>query len=446
MPRQLSLFTRIFLWFGVTVFTLLAVTVIASLATGPSPIRIHLRRSSTFLQPLATALVESYERLGPSILPGGAEGAVCIFGRDGRRLAGSMSPPPPDGLVARAAAEDGAVFAQDVDGRYAARTIRGRRGTYVVVWRHAQVVEWQPSDLRLIAGRLALIAVTAGVLCLGLARSLAAPVIELQVTTRALAEGSLAVRVAQDVAERQDEIGALARDLDVMARRLNDVLETHHRLLGDVSHELRSPLTRLNVALELARSQDASKTGFYLDRIERESQRLAALVEEVLTLTELRGTDHLATREPVDLAALVEEIADDANFEATDGRSVDVRSAPCIVLGSRELLRRAIENVVRNGLHHTARGTSVDVILERRGDRIHLEVRDRGPGVPDAEIPKLFRAFHRVTQSRDRISGGHGLGLAITERAVSLHDGSVSAAQHPDGGLTVMFDLPCTDI
>ena len=222
-----------------------------------------------------------------------------------------------------------------------------------------------------------------------------------------------------------------------------------------MSHELRSPLARLGVALELARDQDTAESGNAelrkaLDRSEREVGRLNELISQLLTLSRLESGVPLAERTPVDLTRLVHEIASDADFEARNrSRSVRVvESCQCATDGAEELLRSAIENVVRNAVRYTAEDTEVKIVLRREAaldgasDCCVIAIRDKGVGVPETELTDLFRPFYRVGNARERKTGGVGLGLAITERAVRLHGGSVLATNMPDGGLCVEIRLP----
>jgi len=277
-----------------------------------------------------------------------------------------------------------------------------------------------------------------------LARFLAAPIRELRRATRQLAEGDLTARVGPSLGERRDETAELGRDFDRMAERIEALLEARRRLLRDISHELRSPLARLNVALGLARQKAGAEAAGSLDRIEREAERLNELIGEILTLTQLKGGGEGMPREAVDVAELVGAVAADADYEA-QGRGRRVRVGECeplTVTVAPELLRRALENVVRNAVRFTAEGTEVEVSLLRAGSEALVTVRDHGPGVPEATLAEIFRPFYRVADARDRQSGGSGIGLAITERAVRLHGGSVRAENAPGGGLAVTLALP----
>ncbi len=297
--------------------------------------------------------------------------------------------------------------------------------------------------------RLAAVIVTGGIVCYGLARYLTAPIRRLRAAAGQLARGDLTARAGARAGRRRDEIGDLGRDFDFMAERVEALVAAERRLLRDISHELRSPLARLNVALGLARQNAAPAAGPALDRIEREAERLNELIGQLLTLTRLESAAQTSDATEVQLGELVAEVAADGEFEAaTRNRHVRALCAhDCVTRGTAALLRSALENVVRNAVQHTADGTEVNVTL--RGEPAAapatavIEVRDHGPGVPEAALQNIFRPFYRIADARDRKTGGVGLGLAITERAIRLHGGTVRAANAPDGGLIVRIELPC---
>jgi len=229
-----------------------------------------------------------------------------------------------------------------------------------------------------------------------------------------------------------------------MAERVERLVGSHRQLLQDVSHELRSPLARLGVALELARRKAGSTASRDLDRVEQEASRLDGLIGRLLVVARLEGGDDPEPVTTLDADALVAAIVEDGAFEAA-GRGVSVtahRLDPCRVEGRRELLRSAIENVVRNAVRFTADGTDVEVALAAGEGECHLEIRDRGPGVTEEMLDRIFDPFVRAETARDREHGGTGLGLAIASRAVALHGGRISAHNQPDGGLVVAIDLP----
>jgi two-component system sensor histidine kinase CpxA len=233
-----------------------------------------------------------------------------------------------------------------------------------------------------------------------------------------------------------------------MAERLQSLVNAQRALVSDVSHELRSPLTRLNLALELARQRAGGEASGALDRIDRESERLSTLIKQLLTLTRLESGSEEQGKEPVDLAQLVQDVGTDAEFEA-HGRNRSVRvavHAACETVGRADLLRSAIENIVRNAVRYTAEGTTVEISLECQSNgsccRAVIRVRDHGPGVPETTLAHLFQPFYRVDDARDRQSGGTGLGLAIAQRAVEVYGGRIIVSNAPGGGLLVETYLP----
>ena len=333
-----------------------------------------------------------------------------------------------------------------------AQPLTGSDGRPFVVVREVSrgVADLMLNGFRALGAKLLLAILVAGGLCYALTRHLTGPLFKLQAAARQLASGDLSVRVGEAAGHRGDEIAHLAQDFDLMAERIEVLLTSQRRLLRDISHELRSPLARLHVALELARKQMDSGAQAMLDRIEREAGRLNNLIGQLLTLERLESGAQELPSEEVDLAALLHEVAEDARFEAQN-RGVSVRVAgvvPCTVRGGSELLRSAVENVVRNALRYTKDGTTVEIMhrrlegSDREGDLAVIETRDHGPGVPEEALGHLFKPFYRVAEDRGRSSGGTGVGLAITDRAVRLHGGSVSARNAPDGGLVVEIRLP----
>jgi two-component system sensor histidine kinase CpxA len=271
---------------------------------------------------------------------------------------------------------------------------------------------------------------------------------KLRRATNLLAEGDLSVRVAAKMGRRRDELADLGRDFDKMAERLQHLLLSERRLLGDISHELRSPLARMNVALELAEQTANEDTLTYLHRIQRESGRLNELIGQLLALARLESGDTQNREEIINLHELIEGVAQDANFEAKTKKCgvVIVHNDEVQTIGNTELLCSALENVVRNAIRYTNEQTQVEVEQRREKGQSLIRVRDYGPGVPEEALPELFRPFYRVASARDRQSGGVGLGLAIAERAVRAHGGSISASNVPNGGLMVEMRLPLRTI
>ncbi len=276
-----------------------------------------------------------------------------------------------------------------------------------------------------------------------LARYVSKPVERLQSSARSLAAGNLEARAGQEFSSRHDELGVLARDFDMMADHVRNLIASKEDLLRGMSHELRSPLARLRVALGLARrpGEDVPKQ---LDRIELEAERLDTLIGQMLQLSSLRAAEPVLSREEVELPTLLTEVVEDARLEAsaTNKRVECICSANLIVEGDQRLLRSAIENVLRNAVRFTAPGSAVLVNLMQQGSNARITIEDSGPGVPEGELQLIFEPFYRVAESRDRDSGGTGLGLALTARIVALHGGKVTASNIATGGLLVRMDLP----
>jgi len=299
-----------------------------------------------------------------------------------------------------------------------------------------------------LAEGLVVVLIISGIVCYILARYLTSPIIAIREATRRVASGELSVRIAHTIGNRKDELSELAADFDHMTERIELLMTSQRQLLGDISHELRSPLARLNVALELARRYTGPEAENALTRIEHEARSLNKLIGHVLTLTRLESGFDRIRMQPVSLSLLVEEIAADADFEARgNNRSVHLTEIDaCAVQGNEDLLRQAIENIVRNAIQYTFESTCVEICLKKIKTDLapyaEITVRDHGPGVPDADIHNIFHPFFRVSTARERKTGGTGLGLAIAERAVHLHRGTLKAANAPGGGLVVTLHLP----
>jgi signal transduction histidine kinase len=274
-------------------------------------------------------------------------------------------------------------------------------------------------------------------LCYALAYHLTAPLRRLQKALDHFGRGDLDARAQEN---RHDELGDLARAFDRMADRIQTLLAAERRLLLDISHELRSPLARLSVAVELARS---GENALPLDRIQKEADRLNALISQMLEVTRVENDASHRKQEHVALDQLVGGLVDDCSIEASArGCSLSFAAPPHIAMdGDPELLRRAIENVVRNAIRHAPAGSKIEIAVENGGGRIRVRVRDYGPGVPEQALPHLFDPFYRVEPDRNRGSGGVGLGLSIARRAVELHQGTLRASNVAPG-LLVEIELP----
>lgn len=288
-----------------------------------------------------------------------------------------------------------------------------------------------------------LVLALAVLLCYALAYHLTAPLRRLQKALDHFGRGDLSARAHEN---RGDELGDLARAFDRMADRIQTLLAAERRLLLDISHELRSPLARLSVAVELARS---GGNALPLDRIQKEADRLNALISQMLEVTRAEGDAENRKHERVELDQLVAGLVDACSIEARARGCVLTLTAPAHVDvdGDSELLHRAIENVVRNAIRHAPDGSKIEIAVENSGGRAHVRVRDYGPGVPEQALPHLFDPFYRVEPDRNRGSGGVGLGLSIARRAVELHQGTLRASNVAPG-LLVEIELPAqrTDV
>jgi two-component system sensor histidine kinase CpxA len=283
---------------------------------------------------------------------------------------------------------------------------------------------------------------TAAITSLLLARYLSSPIVRLQKASRALAGGALDARVGHPFNRRKDEVGTLARDFDAMAERIQALVIGKETLLRDVSHELRSPLARIRVALALAERRADKAAQPDLARIEREAERLDQLVGQVMTLTRLRTTT-APRRDVLRLDTLVADVVDDARFEHPEAEIVYASGRAVEMLGDADGLKSAVENVVRNALLYADGGGPIEVKLDATNARAVVRVLDRGPGVAAEDLTRIFEPFYRTDKSRDhQASGGQGIGLAITARVVELHGGTVEARNRAEGGLEVVLSLP----
>ena len=453
-----SLYLKIFIWFWLAMIIINLVLFAAFALTRPTPTRRSWRDLAQ-TGPNSQKAAEIYEQSGPGALAAALQAnekssgvRATFFDVSGRELSGRAVPEKAHELSAKAAESRDIEFNFDVENTLVARPIVSPKGQLYIYVAHIPRPPFQPT-FQTLGLRLLVVLVIGGIFCYWLARYLTTPLLKLRSTTNELAEGNLGARVATKLVKRRDEVGQLGRDFNVMAERLESMVKAQQRLLGDISHELRSPLARLGVALGLARQRSGAEANGALDRIERESDNLNEMISQLLTLTRLESGTDGRKRTDINLAALVREVADDADFEARSlNRSVQVVSSDdCSINGVEELLRSAVENVVRNAVRYTPEGTAVEVALQKQNGGSNnfavISVRDRGHGVPDEALERIFRPFYRTEDARDRQSGGGtGLGLAITERAVRMHGGSVQAVNAADGGLSVEMRLNLNSI
>ena len=446
-----SLFLKIFLWFwAIQALIFLAMYAYWSMQpeTGVQT-RWHAATSSAVTL-YGQAAAEEADRYGQtgidnffSRLKGGAHVQGALLDENGKVLAGTV-PAEAHDLVSEAKNSTEAVTAvKDTFAYGAVRTTgpAGKNYIFIASMQRPLPRSRQPQGEYI---RWAIMIGISGIICYLLTLYLTRPILRLRSATHELSSGNLGARATRDMERRRDEIGGLVRDFNQMAERLEALVTSQQTLLRDISHELRSPLARLNVALGLARQRAGEAEQPMLDRIEREAERMNQMIGQLINLARMETAAGPPQPSRVQLDEIVRQVADDAEFEAQQ-RNCKVNletSKTCSTEGNPELLRSAVENIVRNAVRYSSPGSSIDMSLSSDNGWATVEVRDSGPGIPEADLDKVFRPFYRVATARDRESGGTGLGLAIAERAVRLHGGTVKAENQKEGGLRVTLKIP----
>jgi len=302
---------------------------------------------------------------------------------------------------------------------------------------------WTTADARWLLFSIALL--VSGIVSYFLATAISGPVRKLRRATVSLAGGDLDARVAESVGKRRDELGMLGRDFDSMAENLQRAATRQIELSRNISHELRSPLARMRVAVELAKQKHGDMPEF--ERLDNEAERLDALIGQILRYTKLDASPE-TDPEPIELADLIREVVENVNYECKaegiKGISVVAQiDASPVTLGHVDAMTSAIENIVRNAAHHSPPESEVKVHLSQDDEHAMIDVRDSGPGVDEEDLRRLFEPFFRTRQSEtSKKARGTGLGLAIAERAVGVNGGTLSARNHADGGLLVRISVP----
>jgi two-component system, OmpR family, sensor histidine kinase CpxA len=444
----MSLFLKIFLWFWLAIALIVGGLFFVTWTTQSEPFAVQWQnRFGDIMNAHAETATQIFEIEGESglnhFLNRLADSRRIIgvaYFQNGKLIANKKLSINADELVKKAMSSEVAVFESGGDeGDYFSRKTPLKNGGFAVLvaqWERPRMPipfgpDWQTRIIRI----LALIFMT-GLVCYALARYLTSPIKNLSLATKQLAEGDLKVRIAT---KRRDEIGQLSRDFDEMAERIESLITSQERLTRDISHELRSPLARMNVALELARKTPENLS--LLNRIETESQRLNEMISNILILSKLETKSETIEKKELNLAKIFESVVTDAEFEASaKQKSVEVQiKEDCKIIGNERLLRSAIENVLRNAVRYTK--NKVVVSLAKAGKNATISIQDFGDGIPDGDLKEIFRPFYRVSESRTRKSGGIGLGLAITEQAVEAHNGEVFA-KNTEQGLLVEIKLP----
>jgi two-component system, OmpR family, sensor histidine kinase CpxA len=447
-----TLYAKIFGWFWLTLTVGSLLVVLATVFTGTQPLGRRWMRLTQDLY--AHTAVDFYESGGKpaltrylNILEESSGIQASLLDGDLRDVVDSAVPPDIGRVLQRSVDTGESTFQLGRIWTAASPVRYGQQQFYFVIEIHPMRGFFNGRTFALpLLGRLALALLVAGIFCLILTRHIVAPVRALQAAALRLAGGDLSTRVVPVIAPRDDELADTARAFDQMADRIQLLIQKRQELLADISHELRSPLTRLSVSLELLRRGETD----VVEKMETDIERMNAMIGQILLLTRLDLQPLQAGSVPVEVAPMLRSIAGDAEFEMQDENktiSVHVQGS-CSVRGDPNLLRSCIENVVRNAMHYTEPHTAVEMSARMVTDasgraQCEITVLDHGPGVPENSLPFLFDPFYRVSESRDLREGGTGLGLSISQKIVDLHRGTIHAANRKDGaGLQVRLVLP----
>ena len=359
----------------------------------------------------------------------------------GRELSGRWMPAEMPDFAQRALRHEG--MARPDEAVIVVSTVATQRDKYLMIGEYIPppLSERVPGDIIWV---LKLGTVISALMCLVIAHYLSKPIERLRNATNELARGNLDIRVGATIGSRSDEIADLVRDFDSMAGELRNQIQSERNLLSGVSHELRSPIARMRIALALARGADSRERDEMLDRIEQDTVQLDSMLERILTVARLESGQYRPKFEGLSLNEVIDDVLDDARFEAvaSDANITYADDAIVNIQGDPGLLRSAIENIVRNALFYSGHGGQVAVRLHVEDGMAVLTVRDNGPGVPEKTLPLLFKPFYRVDDSRGTNTGGMGLGLAIVRNAVAAHGGTVVARNASPHGLEVELRLP----
>jgi two-component system, OmpR family, sensor histidine kinase CpxA len=446
------LFLKIFFWYWLTAWAIIAILLLGIRLTGMRQVSAP-NMYATVAPILAEEAVKAYESGGPEAFArfsqgDGHESERQLFLLDGSYKDVLSRQLSSDGLRVAHAAKDGQIV-----------VFRTRIAAYKFVSSSGHpyiLMLFLKSNLRQIGELLwgeglpfslsMLLLVT--LLCLWLAYHIASPIHSIQATARKVAQGDLKARVPSSVSRRFDELAPLARDFDSMVGRLDSLIQTQKKLLNSVSHELRSPLARINLSLGLLRNGVSADSDDLFQRLDRDIERIDLLMGQLLTLSRLEAGFSSGEREDVIFAQLVEEVAADANFEAQAlGKSVSLQTRGSVILRNADphALRSACENIIRNAVRFTRPGSDVQIVLEVDKTAAEplalLSVRDHGPGVPEDSLHAIFQPFYRITGDA-QATGGNGLGLAIASEAIRLHRGTIRAENLRPTGLQIIIQLP----
>jgi two-component system, OmpR family, sensor histidine kinase CpxA len=445
-----SLFWKIFLCFWATVIVIALSMVVTFILDPANSSRWHesLTRTARYS---GAAAIEEAERHGAPVasaylkdVGNSAHMNACLLDEAGEVIAGDRCELFTRNISLARSTQRISVSVKDGIARVALpiSSTSGRKYIYA-----AEIPVGAPGiGKTAIAIRLCLALFVSFCICYLLTRYLTTPILRLREASHRLAAGDLSTRASESMERRNDELGFLVRDFNAMAGRIEELISRQQQLIYDISHELRSPLARLNVALDLGRERKGSDSAF--DHMEQDIDCMSEMIGRMLTVAKLDASSTEVQMTRVDLGDLASRVVRSAEFELRE-RDNAVRFTmreECFVHGNAELLQSAIENVIRNAVRYTSSDASVEVQLQHvekdGGSFILLSIRDFGTGVPEAELSNIFRPFYRVANDRDRQSGGAGLGLAIADRVIRVHRGAIRAQNADPHGLRVEILLP----
>ena len=289
--------------------------------------------------------------------------------------------------------------------------------------------------------------IISGLISYLLALYIVKPIILLRNATQKLASGDLSIRVQDDIKAQHGEVSLLAHDFDHMANRLEKTISSHKHLIQDISHELRSPVARLQLALELCKKRlNIADDQIDIARIEKECEQINTIINTLLNLPAYELEPSLAFQDNVDLTRLLNNICDDLNFTHKDKPiALTLHTQESIwLMANEQLLRSAIENVLKNAQYYHQGLSSIEVSMDIEQQQVVICCCDQGQGVSQQQLEEIFKPFYRISEARERSSGGHGLGLAISKRAIELHNGKIYAKNLHPHGLCVTLSLPYT--
>ena len=447
--RVHSLFLKIFLWFWATVIVT-AISLVAGfiILSGNGVSQSHATMTETARQSGAMAVEEVELHGAPAAsaylarIEDQTHLQACLFDRSGNVLAGSNCAAFSETISRLTVTHTSEVSWRHGSTRIAVR-LPGRNGAAYI---YATSVPTGPPLSRVAIVRQWCIALlVSGFICYLLTRYLTTPILRLREASQHLAAGELSTRAAAEMERRQDELGSLVRDFNTMADRIEELISRQRQLVSDVSHELRSPLARLNVALDIGRQRKGDDPAF--DQMEQDLESMNEMIGRLLSIARLDASTTPVAMTEVDLSELVSKIVRSAQFELQESNAVHLTmSGQYFVQANAELLHSAIENVMRNAIRYTEGDSPIEVCLRSQefapSNFVRLAIRDHGSGVPESELLNIFQPFYRVAEDRDRLSGGTGLGLAIAERVVRIHGGTIHARNAAPHGLEVEILLP----